>query len=331
MKRKILLFSALAGLLSLTLSSFHNGEFIGLAGGGGNQNRTGSPTITGSYLGQNDCSSGAGCHDAPTTPFPLNFSLTDVSVTPNALCAGIYTPGHKYLVSIKGAYSSEPTPALPSFGFQCSVVGWATGSDRFHGVAPAVKRGSPADFAWNPFTKSTPVQVDTFLASGAYCIENVATLTNHGASSTPSSWEADFFWQAPDSAIADTIGFWYILCAVDGDATSAHDVTFVGPSQGVTFTNTMITGVNKVFNNVSFSSYPNPVKEQLNVSMSNLQTGTYGVNVFDMSGKRIFTQSLNVGNNNYKTQINTANWPNGIYQVQFTKDGGQHTISVVKQ
>jgi len=330
MKRSILLFGVLAGLFSITLSSFSSGEFAGLAGGGGNQNRTGNPTPSG-YLAENDCSSGSGCHDATSSTAFLNFSLTDVSVTPNVPCEGIYMPGHKYLVSIKGAYSAEPTPALPSFGFQCSVVGWATGSDRFHGGPPSVKRGSPADGVWNPFTENIPTQVDTFLAGGAYCIENIATLTNHGSSSAPSSWEANFFWQAPDSAVADTVGFWYILLAVDHDNTSAHDVTFIGPGNGVTFTNTMITGINKVFNNVSFASYPNPVKEQLNVSMNNLQPGIYDVNAFDMSGKRIFTQNLNVSSNNYNTHINTANWPNGIYQVQFTKDGGQHTIPIVKQ
>ncbi|MBS1689273.1 MAG: hypothetical protein JSS96_11145, partial [Bacteroidetes bacterium] len=272
MKKSILLFGVLASVCSITLSSFSGGEFAGLAGGGGNQNRTGNPTPSG-YLAENDCSSGSGCHDATSGLASINFSLTDVSVTPNLLCTGLYTPGHKYLVSLKGAYATEPTPALPSFGFQCSVVGWAAGSTRFHGGPPPVKRGAPSGYAWNPFTKSAPIQVDTFLAGGAYCIENTATLTNHGSSSAPSSWEADFFWQAPDSVIADTIGFWYILCAVDGDSTSAHDVTFIGPRDGVLFTNTLITGVNKVFNNVSFSSYPNPVKEQLNVSMSNLQTG----------------------------------------------------------
>jgi len=328
MKKKPVILFLLTVICSLVLSSYHGGEFGTLPGA--TANRTGNPTPSG-YLPNNDCSTGSGCHDATSTPpFSLNFSLIDVSVTPNVLSTGEYTPGHKYLVSIKGAYATEPIPALPSFGFQCSVVGWTTDSTRFHGSHLPVKRGSPAGYAWNPFTKGTLAQVDTFFAGGAYCIENTATLTNHGASSAPSSWEADFYWQAPDdSIIVDTIGFWYILCAVDGDSTSAHDVTLVGPRDGVTFSNPL--GVNNIFNTVSFSSYPNPVKEQLHVSMSNLQTGTYGVNIFDMSGKRIFTENLAVSSNNYKTQINTANWPNGIYQVQFTKDGGQHTIPVVKQ
>lgn len=331
MKKNIFLIFGIAALFAITLSSFREGEFVGLAGGGGNQNRTGNPTHSG-YLGTADCSSGSGCHySTVSTPFNLNFSLTDVSVTPNVLSMGEYIPTHKYLVRISGAYASEPTPALPSFGFQCSVVGWHNGSDRFHDFPPAVRRGSPAGYSWNPFTRNIPVQVDTFLAGGAYCIENVATLTNHGASSISSSWATSFYWQAPDSAVADTIGFWYILCAVDSDGTSANDVTFVGPRDGVLFANMATTAVNKVFNNVSFTSFPNPVKDQLYVRMSNLQTGAYGVNVFDMSGRKIYTQNLNVTNSSYTASINAANWPNGIYQVQFTKDGGQHTVSVVKQ
>ncbi|MGN6569409.1 MAG: T9SS type A sorting domain-containing protein, partial [Flavipsychrobacter sp.] len=259
------------------------------------------------------------------------FSLTDVSVIPSTLCYGVYTPRHKYLVKINGAYSSEPTPALPSFGFQCSVVGWHKGSDRFHDFPPPVRRGSPAGYSWNPFTKNTPVQVDTFLAGGAYCIENIATLTNHGASSAPSSWEASFYWQAPDTAIADTIGFWYILCAVDSDGTSANDVTFLGPRDGVTFVNTATTTVHKVFSNVSFTTFPNPVIDQLYIRMNNLETGAYDVNIFDMSARKIYSQNLRITNSSYTASINAANWPSGIYQVQFIKDGDQHIISVVKQ
>jgi len=326
MKKNILLI-LLAAMCSLALSSYHGGEYGILPGA--TANRTGSPTPAG-YLPNNDCSTGSGCHGTATSPFNLNFSLIDVSVTPHVLSTGGYTPGHTYLVSIKGAYPTEPIPALPSFGFQCSVMGWTTDSTRFHGNPLPVKRGSPASYTFNPFTKGSPTMVDTFFAGGAYCIENIATITNHGASSSPSSWEVNFYWQAPDdSVIVDTIGFWYILCAVDGDGTSAHDVTFGGPRDGITFSNPL--SVNNLFNKASFLSYPNPVKEQLYVKMSNLQTGIYGVNVFDMSGKRIFTQNLNVSSNNYKTQINTANWPNGIYQLQFTKDGGQHTIPIVKQ
>ena len=327
MKRKILLFSALAGILTITFSSFKEGMVAGSAGLGV-VNRTGSPTPAG-YLGQNDCSSGSGCHDAPTNPFTLSFSLTNTST--NLLSTGSYIPGQKYLVKITGAYSVEPTVHLPSFGFQCATVGWEKGSDRFHGAPPAVKRGSPADFAWNPFTKGTPTQVDTFVSSGAYFIENTARLTNHGSSPARSSWEADFYWQAPDSVIADSIGFWYILCAVDSDNTSAGDVTFTGPAGGAIYYNSLTASIKNVFNNVSFSSYPNPVSNQLNISMNNIKTGVYGVNVFDMSGRKVFTQSLNINSTSYNAHINTASWTPGIYQVQLTKDGAQHTISVVKQ
>lgn len=301
--------------------------------GTGRENRTGSPAHGGGYVTPADCSTGSGCHDASTTSFLLNFSLTDVSVTPNTLSLGTFIPGHKYLVKINGAYSSEPATPLPSFGFQCAVVGWLCDSDRFHGAPPAVRRGSPATYGYNPFTSNIPAGVDTFLANGAYLIENTSTLTNHGASSILSSWEATFYWQAPADSVLDSVGFWYVLCAVDGDSTSAHDVTFIGPPDGTIYADEFGCGaaVNNVFKNTHFSCYPNPVKDQLHIHMSDLQTGAYAVNVFDISGRKVFVQNLNIKRSAYNVQINTTAWPDGIYQVQFTKDGAQHTISIVKQ
>jgi len=330
MKKNLLLFCTLLFAIPIVIS-FKEGERIMLAGTG-KENRTGNPTH-GGYPTVTGCSSGTGCHDTVTvTPFTLNFALTDISVTPNVLSTGIFTPGHKYIVKISGAYSSEPTPALPSFGFQCSLVGWMAGSDRFHGTPAAVRRGSPAEYAWNPFTNKTPSTTDTFAISGTYLIENTNRITDHGSSSVRSSWEATFYWQAPDTTAADTIGFWYVLCAVDSDGTSANDVTFMGPRDGVIYVNgDSLENVNSVFNNIHFSCYPNPLKDQLHISMNNLQRGSYTFSVFDISGRRLLTQDFNINSASFNTQINTSSWPKGIYQLQFAKGNAQHTISVLKQ
>ena len=332
MKKNILLFCTFLFSIPI-LVGFSEGEYVKLVGTG-TQNRTGSPTHSG-YPAVVGCSSGTGCHASATTPFALNFSLTDVTAG-NILSTGTYIPGDKYLVKITGAYPTEPDTSLPSFGFQCAVVGWQMGSDRFHGAPPAVKRipsgGGPPDYAWNPFTPDVPTGVDTFLVDNAYMIENTFALTNHGSSSAHSSWEANFYWEAPESVEADTIGFWYVLCAADSDGTSAHDITFIGPRDGVVYVNgDSVSKVNDIFYNAQFSCYPNPLKDQLHISMNNLQVGSYTFSVFDMSGRQLLTQDLNINSASFNTQLNTSSWPKGIYQLKFTKDGSQHTISVLKQ
>ncbi len=54
--------------------------------------------------------------------------------------------------------------------------------------------------------------------------------------------------------------------------------------------------------------YPNPVKDMLQINL--LQTGTYEVHIFDLTGKEILNRNIEDSN---EAQYNIANFKTGVY------------------
>ena len=77
---------------------------------------------------------------------------------------------------------------------------------------------------------------------------------------------------------------------------------------------------------VDFSIYPNPSKSKLNISLVQNNNATK-VEVFDILGKRIYSQSLSSMN----SSINVLRWNTGVYLVKITSDIGTQTKRFVKQ
>jgi hypothetical protein len=80
--------------------------------------------------------------------------------------------------------------------------------------------------------------------------------------------------------------------------------------------------VKDVANNYSLKLYPNPVAEQLNVSISIQKYATAELAITDIYGRTIWQQSSRVGGNNNVITIDVAHLPAGIYMLQ-TNIGGQ--------
>lgn len=100
MKKRMLLFTLLAGMGYLSLSSYSSGPaYFGL-------NRTGS---------QNSATTcgGGGCHGGISTATSVSIAVDSSSVAISK-----YVPGHTYSVTITG----HNTSSLPKFGYQFSVV-----------------------------------------------------------------------------------------------------------------------------------------------------------------------------------------------------------------
>lgn len=78
------------------------------------------------------------------------------------------------------------------------------------------------------------------------------------------------------------------------------------------------------FDSASFTAYPNPVKDMLNLSYSSDITS---VEVYNMLGQNVMTKTLNAS----QGQIDLSNLNAGNYIVKVTADGLVKTIKVVKQ
>ena len=83
--------------------------------------------------------------------------------------------------------------------------------------------------------------------------------------------------------------------------------------------------INEV-NKVDFSIYPNPSKTKLNINLAQ-NSNSSKVEVFDILGKRIYSQSLTSMN----SSLNVSRWNAGVYLVKITSDIGTQTKRFVKQ
>ena len=63
-----------------------------------------------------------------------------------------------------------------------------------------------------------------------------------------------------------------------------------------------------------FSIYPNPSSELLNISLPRFSNENLNIEVFDVLGKRVFTQQLGAIN----TKVNISKWNSGVYLVRLT-------------
>jgi hypothetical protein len=360
MKRKIVLFATLAGFLSITLSSYKLGfrthqlaspntnalqPIVNLCGDkvrhvnvvgcgasasischgfipGAGQAATGNPNL---QVGINIYSDAAHAHKVFT-------------MDPSGTYSGLgWQPNKKYYVQLWGQWTA-PTPAVDTaFGYQVYIDG-SLGSSGTPFATGTVGNWNVASDTMMGGTNGQP------LNSYGIVLESTNTVvTGHRyVASDHRSYEVDFEYNTPMNATdADTIHFAALICAVNndglanglsaGDSDDFNDITAGGGLTGWPW-RPSLTSVNQVFNNTSFSAYPNPVADNaLNITMSGAPLGAYTVNVFDMNGKLVSTNNISVTSSSYSMRINTAAWANGIYQVRLMKDDAEHVISVVKQ
>jgi len=241
---------------------------------------------------------GGGCHGSGSgTTVNIELDSAGVPVTS-------YMAGMTYTVKIMGNSTSNNL----KFGFEfVSVSG--TGNSQ-------VQAGTASSF---------PANVGTDVLSGLTFVEHHATLTATSAG----VYNVSFQWTAP-TAGTGTVKMYSTLNAVNGNGD--QDAGDISGNISKSFTEqTGGTAVSSIPSDVLIAAYPNPVNAQLNLKMENAGVGTYTMNVFDISGKRIMADNMEVSSSSFAKTINTAAWVPGYYSIQLIKDGAQRVISVVKQ
>ncbi|WP_156032948.1 T9SS type A sorting domain-containing protein [Sediminibacter sp. Hel_I_10] len=72
-----------------------------------------------------------------------------------------------------------------------------------------------------------------------------------------------------------------------------------------------------------FSIYPNPSSDLLNISLPRLSDQSLNLEVFDVLGKRVYTQQLGA----IKTKVNISKWNSGVYLVRLTSADDAITLT----
>jgi len=312
MKKKILLFTLVAGFSLAILTSGRNG-----AGAEKGYDCTGAETGLGNFTG---CGGASGCHSTTASAgIAIGLELDSAGVPTTH-----YKGGMSYTVKITG--TNNTTSTLTKFGFQVSCITGTTavttptnaGTFASTGLPASVRYTAaslPSEFACNLIEHSDPIPATT------------------GGGSTGSTYVESFPWTAPASGTG-AVSFWGVLNAVLGvglDTNSASTSDLWNSTHIAIQEWTTPSSVANVMNNISVIAFPNPVSNTLQLQMDETTEGTYALQVFGMDGRMVANDNIAVSGKSYTTSLNTSNWTPGMYSIVLSKDGGRKVIAVVKQ
>lgn len=289
MKQKILLFTAFASFLYVTLSSKTNGPGTAPT----SINCTGGP---GSTQTCSSTSCHAGASGATTGLLELRKKSAGSSSTP----VTTYQNDTTYIVTLTCTNSST---IMTKFGFQMEAVDSASSSSvgTFSGL---------------------PTNVHSVTVAGKVLIEHSAPLSKSIPTGTVS-----FDWKAPSTGYGTVK-----MCGIVNSSNNGGDAFGDVPSSNlaVSYKNAAAS-VGTIEQNINITAYPNPFIHSLNLKMEHVPTGVYAINAFDMHGKKIVEQQVNLNSGTTDLAIRTDNWALGYYIIQVTKDGYSEMIPVVKR
>ncbi|WP_299887478.1 T9SS type A sorting domain-containing protein [uncultured Lacinutrix sp.] len=78
---------------------------------------------------------------------------------------------------------------------------------------------------------------------------------------------------------------------------------------------------------VKFSIFPNPGNDKMNIDVSFLSNDGLKVDVFDVLGKKVLSETLS----DLNTKINISKWNSGLYLVRLTSLNQKQDIKLTKR
>ncbi len=240
---------------------------------------------------------GAGCHGgASSTATTATITVKEKS-SGMVVSNGKYKPGTTYEITVQGDNASAA-----KFGYMFLVRD-----------AVNAQGGTLANASAGSKIQTIP--------PGTYTVAEHSSPIN----ASMGSFTATFEWTAP-AAGKGNINMNLAVNAVDGTGTTAND-EFNTASVVLTEDNT--ASISTLANSINVSTYPNPVKDVLNIAFSNAKSAQYHIQVVNMNGQVVVDQTSTVAATSTIT-INTSNWTPGVYQLLLNNGQARESIQIVK-
>ena len=298
MKLKSLIVTCLLATLFIVLKSDVDGPAHH-----GHGDVTGAPTGT---VGHCQTSS---CHGGNNAGNIVQLQVID---TTTMLPITQYTAWHTYMVKITGDATAIST-SLPGFGFQASAV-----------LSNHTLAGS----------YTIPVaqihNIHTYPCGATTIVEHSTTLAPDTAG--VNKYSISFYWTAP-TYLSDTVTFYALLNAVNGNGASSGDYPDAAPHVILTENpaDSAFAGIASVSANAgNFMVYPNPGKESPTVSYSLYTPGVVTLTVYDMAGRKVAQPADNElqasGAHIYSPTVSAP----GIYFITLVTGTGSQSLRYVK-
>ncbi|MBL4753556.1 MAG: T9SS type A sorting domain-containing protein [Flavobacteriales bacterium] len=90
-----------------------------------------------------------------------------------------------------------------------------------------------------------------------------------------------------------------------------------------------VIGILEVVNNVEFKVYPNPSTGQFVVELNNLDNGEYKIEIRNIIGQLVITETVNDSNGNFYKNITLDTGKNGVYFISLVSEAGKITKKLV--
>jgi len=336
MKRKVLLFAAFAGLLTITLSSYRSGmiDAVEVRNAGGTT--SGSPEIIpGMIIGSNtlapvnDCGDVShhytvSCHQAGNgSSISVNTIVWQNPTMTVLNTSNGFRSNANYTIQITATTTGSTYVNDVFFGFQCIIYAYKKGTTV--PVAPGWVDGTTASAL--PITAGGTSIANDSVRQGAIIVEQRRQLQHRWLPTNAQSYEINFQWNAPDSSTCDSVVIESILCAVDSDGTPNGDLFYGAPTIRLHKSTTSVFS----FGSSNFSVYPNPVNNELNLQMSNLPASHYFLTMYDISGRQVLTRDIATTGNNQVEHMNTSTLVPGIYHLSISNGVSPYVMEIIKQ
>ena len=75
--------------------------------------------------------------------------------------------------------------------------------------------------------------------------------------------------------------------------------------------------------------YPNPAGNEVTLKLLSVPAGIYNIQITNVSGQKVFEQSIRQQSANTDFTVPTAQLPNGLYMVRITGDQGNWTKKLI--
>jgi len=202
-----------------------------------------------------------GCHNS----FAINSGAGSIELRTRTT-NNEYVPGQTYSMTFKVAY-----PGRSLFGLGVEAL-----NDNNTNAGTFV------------ITDAAHTRTKTSTLTGSVGRISVTHTLNGGASAD--SMLFNFNWIAP-AAGTGNVTFYYCGNAANANASDAGDYIYTGTT---VLTERSTTGIESPDNNSSFSIYPTVISNEMNIRITPQSTGNLLLNIFDVQGKLVRSETTSV-------------------------------------
>jgi len=178
----------------------------------------------------------------------------------------------------------------------------------------------------------TITNLSTAIAS-AIASSDTVSLPSGTINLTNTSTDASsYYWDFDDGSTSTDTSPWHAY-----DSAGTYNVMLVAMNgiceNDTTFITVVVTNPTGIVEgeNLNLSIYPNPADDIINVSISNSNSETGKLNLYDMMGKLIFSKQINIGTstNVYRISKSDLKLAIGQYSIQITTPSFTHSEPLI--